>query len=323
MLASALSDVEGLLSSMFLTNVELLDNLIIELFRNGGKRIRPSVHLAASGLCNSQGKSCGAPSEESVKVAAILECIHTASLLHDDVVDNAVTRRGCPSANAIYGNKVAVLSGDYLINCAFLEALNLPDSEHLSVLIEATRRMSVSEIVQIEKTGEIALTMTEYENILYGKTVSLFYAACVCATISTKLPANKRNALKNYGENFGYAFQMTDDLLDYFGKKDNTGKELGTDLDEQKATLPLLLLMKVANITDKARATQLFKSDAPRSEKLAQILPLLEKYDIEKKAADVVHERIKEAIDSLHDFPDSEYKDYLVGIAHELNQRTK
>jgi octaprenyl-diphosphate synthase len=314
LLAEPLAQVEYDLQSSFSSNIDVINELIGSFIKGGGKRIRPLFHILAASMCGYFG-------DHTRNIAVVLEYVHTASLLHDDVIDDASIRRGKPSANAIYGNNVTVLSGDYLYTSAFLNILKLPDKGYAAVLTKAVAAMSEGEILQLQKMGDLSLSMQEYEQIIYGKTAALFAAACECGAISGDQEPSLRENLRKYGCHAGYAFQMKDDLLDYFGTQAVIGKKPGTDLNEQKVTLPVILLLQELNGTKREAFEQLFTAEIDPDDKLQQILTAFKQHNIHDKASTIVKSQIDAATQQLHSFDDSPYKQALLALAEELNYR--
>ncbi len=312
--SAQLNDVEGDLCKSLDSDIEPVNRLIGGTINSGGKRIRPLFLILTAGLCGYSG-------ELVTKISTIIEYMHTASLLHDDVIDGAASRRGKPSANALYGNSVTILSGDYLYTKAFLKVLDFPGKEYSRVLIKAAAAMSEGEVFQLLKTGDLNLTMDEYMRIIHGKTAALFSATCECGALLGDQPDKIREELANFGLNVGYAFQLKDDVLDYFGNERIIGKKPGTDFHEKKTTLPVLLLMKETGSSDRKAIEELFFSESDECERLNRFMQMLGKYDIKKKADAVIKERIDCAIASLDLFPSSSYKDALHTLLLELNHR--
>jgi octaprenyl-diphosphate synthase len=262
---------------------------------------------------------CGYTGALAGKVGAVIEMVHTASLLHDDVIDEATQRRGQASANTIYGNAATVLSGDYLYTSAFLMLVELTDIDFSRVVMQAVGAMSEGELLQLQKTGNIALSMDDYLTIIYGKTAALFSASCQCGALLGNKSMQER--MIDYGRSVGYAFQMQDDVLDYFGDEKVTGKRPGTDLSEKKVTIPMLLLFQEASAEDGELAKALFLSDSPLEERLAGLLALFDKYKIHDKSSLIVKSHIDKALGILDLFDASLYRDALVILTESLNNR--
>jgi octaprenyl-diphosphate synthase len=214
-----------------------LSRSTLHLIKAGGKRIRPLLVL----LC---GRIYGELDERFYHLAACVELIHLSTLIHDDVVDNASLRRGSPSVNSIWGNKISVLSGDFIYSRVFLSLVNKIDNmQVLRALSRATQLMSVGEIMQIENTGNIELGEQEYFQVVERKTAIFLSACCESAAILAQAPAEDIRALRDYGNDLGYAFQIVDDTLDFIAETDHFGKTSFKDLEEGKITLPIIHLL--------------------------------------------------------------------------------
>ena len=215
------------------SKVALVDLISKYLLNQKGKKIRPILVLLSA-------KLCGEINNRTYIGATLVEMLHTATLIHDDVVDDASTRRGFPSINAVWKNKIAVLMGDYLLSRGLLHALENGEFDFLQITSRAVKRMSEGELLQIQKNRKLAVNEETYFKIISDKTASLITACCEIGAASTS--GNKENIklLSEFGENAGIAFQLRDDLLDYVGEKKLMGKSSGSDLKEKKFTLPLI-----------------------------------------------------------------------------------
>ncbi|MDH7602509.1 MAG: polyprenyl synthetase family protein [Armatimonadota bacterium] len=238
-IADALERVERTIESAADSSVDIASRISSYVFAAGGKRIRPSLVLLSVGI------SGGSPeADEVIRMAAAAELIHTASLLHDDVIDSAVARRGVGTANSVWGNTISVLGGDFLLSKAFCLLSDIAGSELVSVLSRAAVAMTESEMLQAVCENNVESWRTEYWRIIRGKTASLMGACCESGAILSRANAEARAALRAYGENLGVAFQIADDLLDITGDPARTGKQIGSDLANGKFTLPVLLATK-------------------------------------------------------------------------------
>lgn len=314
LVAGAMGDVERTLFSALESRVPLINELVTDMIKSGGKRIRPLFHMLVASMCGYRG-------EDARTIGVILEYIHTASLLHDDVIDNAMQRRGKPSANAVYDNMIPVLAGDYLYTNAFDKIINLGEKKLCYVLTKAVSSMSEGEIFQMLKMGDLNITMDDYKYIIYGKTSALFTAACECGAILGGGGEESIKLMRDYGLNVGYAFQMRDDVLDYFGSKEVTGKMPGTDLEEKKSTLPVILLYAKLDNASKKAFSALFLSDMQTEEKLDKILRLMNSHNIHEESASVVKSYVDAAMENLNSFEDSEYRQALSLMTEQLNYR--
>ncbi|GIX40784.1 MAG: geranylgeranyl pyrophosphate synthase [Leptospiraceae bacterium] len=253
---------------------------------SGGKRIRPLTHYYFCKLLNYTGK-------EWIDVAAIGELIHAASLLHDDVIDNSNQRRGRPTLHILYGNKKAILGGDYLLACGIDHLQTL---EHGSILLPVFTRviknLSISEILQMEYENNPDLTEEIYEKIIIGKTADLFSAMTESAAILSSIEIQKISSYRNYGLKMGRLFQIRDDFLDYFSTEKEMGKELYQDYIRGLITYPLIVLRKFATNKEKKEIFKDWHNAEKRKSKLPYVLELMEKYQIRKKIAMEIEENI-------------------------------
>ncbi|MGC8795493.1 polyprenyl synthetase family protein [Thermodesulfovibrio sp.] len=309
-----LKQVERELINIFQSEATLIPTIGAYIVNSGGKRLRPLFLLSSADLV-------GYREYKRVILAAVIEALHTASLLHDDVVDEADLRRGKVSANKIWGNQVTVLLGDYLYAKALHISVaqeSLPIMEALSL---ATSQMAEGEILQLMKAGDPTITFDEYIKIITGKTAGLIRAACRIAGILGELPQEKLQALTEFGHNIGIAFQMVDDILDYVAQESELGKKLGKDLMEGKITLPLIELMKKAQ--EKEEIVGIIKSDNFSEENLLKILNYLKQYNCIESSMEIVRQYIDKAKKALQVFPDSEARKRLFMIADYITLRSK
>jgi octaprenyl-diphosphate synthase len=274
----------------------------------GGKRLRPLILLLSSELA-------GYKEDARLMLAGIIESIHTASLLHDDVIDGAEIRRGKSPAHSIWGNQVVILVGDFLYSNALRIAVMQKSQRIMEALSEATTRMTEAEILQLVKTGDPDITEKEYLDIISGKTAALISAACKIGAILGSLPEEKEVALTQFGTKTGIAFQMADDILDYKADESELGKRLGKDLKEGKITLPLINLLKTASDTEKERVRNIIKDDFKKSG-LKQILRLFKKYNSIEFSLKRARNLIAEAKAELSLFSDSPAKEALFTVAN-------
>ena len=273
---------------------------------SGGKRLRPLFHLISAHLC-------GYDSDASIEIASIIESIHMASLLHDDVVDVAEMRRGKPSANSVWGNKAAVLVGDFLYSNAMRTAVMQQNQGIMEALSAATTRMAEGEILQLIRIGDPEITEPEYLDIISAKTGGLISAACRIGAILGGLPGKKQDALGSFGLKTGMVFQMADDILDYMAEEEELGKKLCKDLADGKITLPLLLLLTAADEKDNAEARKIIKNFSQND--IPSVMSLLKKY----RSIDASFVRAKTLIEGakaeIDDFPAGPAKEALFAIA--------
>lgn len=221
------------------SNIQVINYLGDYLRASGGKRVRPSLLLLAN-----YASGGNASDENVIRLAVVMEMLHTATLVHDDIIDNANTRRNRTSVNARFGNQTAVLMGDWLYMSAFETSLQERSLEILDILTALTRKMTEGELIQLTMLGRVNISETEYFDILQRKTAYLFSACCEIGAILGGATKEQQNALRDYGMNLGIAFQLADDWLDFTAEDEILGKASGADLLEGKITLPLLLLLK-------------------------------------------------------------------------------
>jgi len=241
------------------SKVGLIDLIARYIIRQKGKKVRPLLVLLSA-------KLCGEINASSYRAATLVEILHTATLVHDDVVDDADTRRGLASINAVWKNKVAVLMGDYLLSRGLLLSLENKDYFFLNSTSNAVKRMSEGELLQIQKSRQLDNDESTYLQIISDKTASLFSTCTEIGAASTTEDANVRGLMREYGHNVGMAFQIQDDLLDYLGRKSVIGKPTGIDIKEKKLTLPLIYALQHAPSKDARQALRLVKNGARQKE---------------------------------------------------------
>ncbi|NTU42643.1 MAG: polyprenyl synthetase family protein [Nitrospirales bacterium] len=315
-----LKTVEARLMDIFKSNVFLIPVIGAHILGSGGKRMRPLFLLMSADLCGYTG-------ENRSRLAAIIEAIHTASLLHDDVVDGAETRRGRKTSHAIWGNPIVILVGDYLYSNALRLAVAEKSQKIMEALSESTTRMTEGEILQLHKTGDPDITQEEYFQVIAAKTGGLISAACRIGAILANEPEEREEALARFGMKTGIAFQLADDVLDYVARQEDLGKRLGKDLGEGKITMPLIHLLRVASDTEReeikaiiAEASRAGNGDCPG---LARIMDLFGRYNAIEESLKVARNLVDEAKAELDIFPSSSHKDALLAMAEYSMQREK
>lgn len=285
------------------------------LIDSGGKRLRPLLLILSADISGFKG-------EARLDLAGIIESIHAASLLHDDVVDAAEVRRGKSSAHSIWGNQIVILVGDFLYANALRLAVMQKNQKIMETLSGATTRMTEGEILQLTKIGDPDITEEEYLNIISAKTGALISAACRIGAILGSLPEDKENALSHFGMKTGTAFQMADDILDYMADEGKLGKRLGKDLREGKITLPIIYLLKVA--TDKeVREVKNIIKDGFKQGDLKRIRELFKKHNVLTLSFKKAHGLISDAKVNLEMFPHSAAKEALLTVADYVLSRGK
>ena len=304
---SDLKIVEERIRDLFESPVFAIPMIGKHILDGGGKRLRPLIMLLSAELSGYKG-------DARFTLAGIVESIHTASLLHDDVIDGADIRRGKVPAHSVWGNQVVILVGDYLYSNALRQAVLQKSQGIMESLSEATTRMTEAEILQLLKTADPDITEEEYLNIISGKTAALISAACRIGAMLGSVSSIQEKALADFGKKTGIAFQMADDILDYTADEAELGKRLGKDLKEGKITLPLIYLLKAASKDELQEVKAIIKGSFKVSG-LRKILKLFKRYDTIGLSLKKAREIILEAKGELTAFPDSSAKEALFTIA--------
>jgi octaprenyl-diphosphate synthase len=294
--------------------VALIPQLAAHLVAAGGKRLRPLLTLAAGRLCDYEG-------ERDVQLAACVEFIHTATLLHDDVVDESILRRGFASANAVFGNKASVLVGDFLFARAFQLMVADGSLEVLRILSAAAATIAEGEVLQLTTQNDLATTEQKYFDVIRGKTAALFAAACEVGGVIASRPAAECAALAQFGMDLGMAFQLVDDALDYSASVAELGKTIGDDFRESKLTYPILLA-----ISDAGPAAQTFWArtigEGEQTETdLATALDLIQEHDAIARTIARASRFVDSACTALEIFPDSPMRAALMDVARYTTAR--
>jgi len=293
-----LSKFHELFKHSLKSKVTLLELVTKYILKQKGKKIRPILVLLSGDLC-------GGITERSYRGATLVELLHTATLVHDDVVDNAETRRNFPSINAVWKNKIAVLMGDYLLARGLMLAVDGNDFDFLRVITNTVKRMSEGELLQISKTRKLDIDEETYFRIISDKTASLLSTCCEIGARASTDDENKITAMKEFGENLGIAFQIRDDILDFIGTKNIFGKALGADIKEKKITLPLIYALKNAPKDESTKIINLLKSKE-RKTKVDVVIKFVKMYEGIQYSEKVAMEYSKVALSKLEQFQTSE-----------------
>jgi octaprenyl-diphosphate synthase len=286
------------------------------LLLGGGKRIRPFLSI----LCS---KIFGYNGEKASILACSVESIHTASLLHDDVVDGASIRRGRPSAHSLWGNQVVILVGDFLYSNALRLANSLKNQKIMDALSNATSRMSEGELIQLNKKGNPDITKEDYMEIIKGKTAILMSAACTGGAVIGNATQEVEDALTAFGLKLGMAFQITDDVLDYMAEEKILGKSLGKDLEEGKITLPMIYLLRNTTTHEAEKVKAIIRTEQISKSDLTYILDLLNQYRSIEQSLEKANSILQEAKAELDIFKDSFEKSALLTISDYSLRREK
>ena len=290
------------------SNVDLVKKMSSYHLETGGKKLRALITLGASKLC---GYSKGS---RDVNFAACVELIHSATLMHDDVIDNGEIRRGKKTLNRIWGNQSSILVGDYMLSRCFEMMVDDGDKEILKLLSSTSAEISQGEVLQLQHKGEIDMIEETYLKIISAKTASLFAAATKVGSILSGKESKIKEALEFYGKNLGLTFQIADDALDYNSELKLFGKEIGNDFYEGKITLPIILLYQKANQDEKEYLKKFFEKKDRSENEFSKVLTLIKKYNIINECYKKAEHFINLASNSLSIFKDSKEKEILKSL---------
>ncbi len=293
-----LEEFNDYLKGIMNSNVSLLNLIIRYMTKKRGKQLRPILVFLAAELC-------GGVTKRTYTGAAMVELLHNATLVHDDVVDESTVRRGIASINSAWNNKIAVLIGDYLLAKGLLASIDGDEFEFLKITSHSVRRMSEGELLQIQKSREADTDEETYFRIISDKTASLMSSCCEIGAASSTDDKGKKEAMKQFGENIGIAFQIKDDIFDYQGKDSIIGKPVGNDIKEKKLTLPLLYSCNTAPKSDAAKIIKLVKNGGQSKKDLNTIVEFVNKHNGIKYAEDMAKKFIDRALANLEIFPES------------------
>lgn len=311
-IAVELKKFESLFKDAVKSNVPLLDRILKYVVKTKGKQLRPMLVLLSA-------KLCGEITPVTYRAASLVELLHTASLVHDDVVDEASERRGFFSISALWKNKASVLVGDYLLAKGLLLSLENKDFKVLEILSEAVKRMSEGELLQLEKSRLFNITEEDYFSIIRNKTASLVASACAAGAYSASLDEDMTEKLRLYGENTGIAFQIKDDLFDY-GSAD-VGKPTGNDIREKKLTLPLIYTLRTVSAETRRKLIYIIKNKNKDKSSVQLVIDEVKKAGGIQYAEEMMVSYKKAALDVLESFPASETRDALSALVTFTTER--
>jgi octaprenyl-diphosphate synthase len=308
--------LEQSIQKLVTTRVSFIKQIVTYIISSGGKRIRPILLILSARLSGYKG-------DRHIPYAAIVEFIHTATLLHDDVVDNAKTRRGNSTVNTVWGNEPSVLVGDFLYSKSFELMAEDGNPEILRTISKATTALSEGEILELLKTSDAETTEEEYFEVVGNKTAVLFSAACEIGALLGGTGEPRRTALRDFGYDLGIAFQLKDDILDYTSYDSVLGKNVGTDLKEGKVTLPLIHALKSAHERDRAYARKVLEKPSMTQKDFEGVRKIIEKHGGIEYTSDMAIKHITAARNHLNVFENSSYKEALLTVAgHMLVRET-
>ena len=313
-IAEEMKAFEGKFRASMKTKVILLDTIMNYIVQRKGKQIRPMFVFLTAGLC-------GEITEKTYRGAALIELLHTATLVHDDVVDDSNYRRGFFSVNALWKNKIAVLVGDYLLSKALLLSINHDDFELLKIGSNAIQEMAEGELMQMEKARKLDITEEVYFEIIRRKTATLIAACCAMGVSSVGENAEMVEKARLFGEKVGVAFQIKDDLFDYGDAE--IGKPLGIDIKEKKMTLPLIYALNKADWSTKRRIINIIKNESENSQKVAEVIGFVKQSGGLEYATKAMKNLVEEAQNILNTFPETKFRNSLAGLVQFTIEREK
>ena len=305
--------VDELISRSLESDVALVSQVSQYIVTSGGKRLRPLLVLLAA-------RALGYAGEQHVRSAAIIEFIHTATLLHDDVVDGSARRRGRDTANTVFGNQASVLVGDFLYSRAFQMMVDVGSMRVMRILADATNTIAAGEVQQLMTVHDPDTTEDAYRQVIYRKTARLFEAGAQIAAVLAARDPGDEAAMITFGQNLGTAFQLIDDALDYNASAAELGKNVGDDLTEGKVTLPLIYALRQGTADDQAVIREAILEGGLG--RLDRILAIIESTGALEYTAKCAQEAANRAISALANVPESEYKQALVAVAEFSVQRS-
>lgn len=297
------------------TQVPLLDLITRYILKRKGKQMRPLFVFLCAGLHSTLN-------EHTQRAAALIELLHTATLVHDDVVDDSNLRRGFFSINALWKNKAAVLVGDFLLSKGMLMALENKEYDLLEIVSYATKQMSEGELLQIEKARRLDIDESVYFDVIKMKTASLIASCCAAGASSARASEDEILLMRNFGEYVGIAFQIRDDLFDY-DKDNKSGKPVGGDIKEKKMTLPLIYALSQMGTMERKKTILDIKYRSSKQATIDRIISLVNTYGGIKYAQESMDNYLSKAINLLQGYPDSEYKKSLIALVNYSINRTK
>lgn len=299
--------VNHLIIDKIQSDVGLIQELSQHIVESGGKRLRPLLVLLSSNACGYQGS-------DHIDLAAMIEFFHTATLLHDDVVDESTLRRGKKTAHSIWGSKASVLVGDYLLTQSVKLMVRSNNPDILNLIADTSHQISCGEVQQLMNRHNPSLELKDYFDVIRSKTSLLFAAAACIGPILSNAPQAVRDNLYAYGLHLGNAFQLIDDALDYCSDAKTMGKNVGDDLADGKATLPLIHALKYGNETQKEQIQQSLKEG--HLNYLSEILVTIQETNAIAYTKEIANQEIDLALTALTNLPSSEYKTALIELAH-------
>ena len=308
LVGNKLNEVNQQIKYKLASEINLIHKMTNYHLKSGGKKIRPLLTLCSAKLCGYE------KGNRDVNLAACVELIHNATLLHDDVIDNSNLRRGIKTSNTIWGNQSSILVGDYLLSRCFEMMVEDGSTEILKLLSSTSSKIAQGEISQLEYKGEIDILEETYFNIINSKTAALFAAATRVGACIANKNKKEKDALESYGRNLGLAFQIADDALDYYSTKTIFGKEIGKDFYEGKVTLPIIFLCQKANSDEKIFLEKIFKKKNRSKQEFSETQNLIKKYNSIDSCFNRAEHFVNISYNSLNIFNPSKEKSILQNL---------
>lgn len=309
-----LNKVENDMQRFYFPAEENIHKLIGSCFSKNGKRIRPALAILSA-------KAAGNINQKVIKIAALVEIIHLASLLHDDVVDNSDKRRGSPSANMLWGNKASIIVADYFISKGILGLCRQEYLKCIRIISDTIVRMSLGQLKEILNKGNFNLSVKDYKDIIEKKTASLFSSTCQMGSLLSGAQSRHIEALKNFGTNYGMAFQITDDLLDFWGETEALGKPTGNDILQKNFTLPVIYCFGRADAKEKNILKKYLSNGGNTEDKFQDLIRIMDKYNTKKYVENIAAGYIEKAVSFLSVIKESHEKQALKDFATEIINR--
>ena len=299
--------VDELINKQVISEIDRIPDISNHIINLGGKRLRPILTLTTAKICNYRGSM-------HIKLAAAVELMHTATLLHDDVVDESDIRRGKSASHKIWDNKSSILVGDFLLGKAFQLMVETKSLECLKNLSNASARIAEGEVMQLIASDNIKTTEDQYMKIIESKTAELFSTACVVGALISKSKREEIDALISFGKNLGIAFQLKDDALDYYGEKNILGKNIGDDFLEGKVTLPIILAYRRGNNSEREFLKNSFDNKIRNKDLLKKAIEIIDTHNTIEDTLEKAHHHGRIAKDALGIFPNTKFKDSLMRL---------
>ena len=299
--------VDELINKQVISEIDRIPDISNHIINLGGKRLRPILTLTTAKICNYRGSM-------HIKLAAAVELMHTATLLHDDVVDESDIRRGKSASHKIWDNKSSILVGDFLLGKAFQLMVETKSLECLKNLSNASARIAEGEVMQLIASDNIKTTEDQYMKIIESKTAELFSTACVVGALISKSKREEIDALISFGKNLGIAFQLKDDALDYYGEKNILGKNIGDDFLEGKVTLPIILAYRRGNNSEREFLKNSFDNKIRNKDLLKKAIEIIDTHNTIEDTLEKAYHHGRIAKDALGIFPNTKFKDSLMRL---------